>query len=143
VLVIAYSSPAYDVVEVDDSGRYVVSYKNQLQSTNEKNFSFPHHLAADKNNGCILVADTFNNRIVILSRLLDGCAREFNPTPVDGGFQRPSCFLFNESQDRLFVGEMSGQRRVLLFDNVININGNELHQMLSSTLTRLRANDNR
>jgi hypothetical protein len=48
-----------DVVEVDVNGRVVVSYKNQLQSTTKQNFSVPRHLAVDKNNKCILVADTW------------------------------------------------------------------------------------
>jgi DNA-binding beta-propeller fold protein YncE len=110
-----------DVVEVDANGRVVVSYKTQLQSTNRKRFSAPCHLAVDKNNECILVADCNNDRIVILSRSLNHCARQFNVTSVDGGLQQPTCLHFNESEGRLFVGELSGQRRVLVFDNVVDI----------------------
>ena len=116
------NSLVYDVVELDANGQVLVSYTNQLQSTTQQNFSSPFHLAVDKNNEFILVADNLNNRIVILSRSLNCRAREFNVKSVDGGLQRPRCLHFNESQGRLFVGEGSGgQRRVLVFDNVINI----------------------
>jgi DNA-binding beta-propeller fold protein YncE len=46
-----------DVVEVNSRGQVVVSYKNQLQSTTRHQFKLPHHLAVDKNNECIFVAD--------------------------------------------------------------------------------------
>jgi DNA-binding beta-propeller fold protein YncE len=108
-----------DVVELDTNGQVLVSYRNQLQSTTHQSFSYPCHLAVAKNNEFILVADHWNNRIVILSRSLNCCAHEFNVMSVDGELQNPSCLHFNESQGRLFVGEDSG--RVSIFDNVIDI----------------------
>jgi DNA-binding beta-propeller fold protein YncE len=112
----------YDVAEVDANGRVVVNYSNRLQSTTKQNFSCPYHFEVDKNNECILVTDTWNNRIVILSRSLNRCASEFNVMSVDGGLREPSCLHFNESEGLLFVGESGrGQRRVLVFDNVINM----------------------
>jgi 6-phosphogluconolactonase (cycloisomerase 2 family) len=117
------TSESYDVVEVDTERRQVVvSYTNQLKSTTQHKFSWPRHLSVDKNNEFILVADTDNNRIVILNRSLKCDARELNVMmSVDGGLQRPRCLYFNSSQNRLFVGECnwSGQSRVLVFDNVI------------------------
>jgi DNA-binding beta-propeller fold protein YncE len=88
------NSRAFDVVAADINGRVVVSYKNQLQLTGEPIFSAPCHLAVDKSNECILVADCGNNRIVILNRSSNGCAREFNVASVDGGLQRPSIHVF-------------------------------------------------
>jgi DNA-binding beta-propeller fold protein YncE len=111
----------YDVVELDDNGQVLVSYTNQLQSTTQQKFSCPRYLAVDKSNVCILVADSWNNRIVILSRSPNCRAREFNVMSVDGGLQCPSCLHFNETQNRLFVGEDGGRHRVLVFDNVVNI----------------------
>jgi 6-phosphogluconolactonase (cycloisomerase 2 family) len=108
----------YDVVEVDVNGRVVVSYTNQLQSTTKHKFDVPRRLAVNKNNECILVADCNNDRVVILSRSLNRCAREFDVTSVDGGLKSPSCVHFDESQRRLFVGEVRGQCRVSVFDNV-------------------------
>jgi DNA-binding beta-propeller fold protein YncE len=106
-----------DVVEVDTKGRVVVSYRNQLKSTTQHEFKSPWHLSVDKNNEFILVADTKNNRIVILDRSLKSRSRELNATSVDGGLQRPRCLYFNLSLNRLFVGDWRG--RVLMFDNVI------------------------
>lgn len=114
-----------DVIEVDINGQTVVSYKRQLQSTTKENFSEPRHLAVDRNSECVFVADTSNNRIVILSRSVNCFAREFRVMSVDGGLQLPSCLHFDDSKGRLFVGETDrnnkSQRRVLVFDNVINI----------------------
>ena len=116
------NSRASDVVELDANGQVLVGYTNQLQSTTKQNFSWPRHLAVDKNNEFILVADNMNDRIVILSRSLNCRAREFKALSIiDGGLRYPRCLHFNESQGRLFVGEGGGQRRVLVFDNVINI----------------------
>jgi hypothetical protein len=77
-----------DVVEVDVNGRVVVSYTKQLQSTNKQNFHVPRRLAVDKNNECILVADCYNDRIVILSRSLNRCARQFDVTSLHGGLKQ-------------------------------------------------------
>jgi hypothetical protein len=112
------TSNVHDVVEVDPKGRVLVSYTNQLQSTTQHNFNLPTHVSFDKNNDFILVADMLNNRIVILNRTLNCCACELNVKSVDGGLHGPSCLHFDTSQNRLFVGEWSGQCRVLMFDNV-------------------------
>jgi DNA-binding beta-propeller fold protein YncE len=115
------NSKSHDVVEVDSKGRQVViSYTNQLESTTQQEFNWPCHLSVDKNNEYMLVADTSNNTIVVLSRSSKCCVRELNVMmSADGGLQRPSRLYFNESQNRLFVGECEGQCRVLVFDNVI------------------------
>jgi hypothetical protein len=116
------NSNVCDVVEVDVNGRAVVSYTNQLQSTTRQKFSWPRHLAVDENNEYIFVADYDNNRIVILSRSRSlHCARELDVMSVYGGLQSPSSLHFDESQGRLFVGELIGQRRVLVFDGVREI----------------------
>jgi DNA-binding beta-propeller fold protein YncE len=104
----------HDVVEVDTKGRVVVSYINQLQSNTQCKFNVPLRLSVDKNNELILVADSGNNRIVILNRSLNCCARVMS---ADGGLQGPSCLHFDTSQNRLIVGDWIG--RALVFDNVI------------------------
>jgi hypothetical protein len=89
------TNKVYEVVEVDTKGGVVVSYRNQLKSTTQHEFNEPLYLSVDRNNEFILVADTSNNRIVILDRSLKSCARELNVTSVDGGLQRPRCLHFN------------------------------------------------
>jgi hypothetical protein len=108
-----------DVVEVDTQGRVVVSYRNQLKSTTQHEFSLSLRLSVDKNSEYTFVSDGNNHRILIMNRLLSCCARELNVMSVDGGLQGPSCIYFDTSHNRLFVGECRGQRRVLVFDNVI------------------------
>jgi hypothetical protein len=107
------------MVELDTKGRVVVSYTNQLQSTTQHKFNWQRRLSVDNNNEFILVADCHNNRIVILNRSLNCCTRELNVMSVDGGLTQPSCLYFDTSQNRLIVGDWSGQSRVLMFDNVI------------------------
>jgi DNA-binding beta-propeller fold protein YncE len=113
------TNKVYDVIEVDSKGRVVVSYTEQLQSTTQHAFNLPLRLSVDKNNEFIVVADCSNNRIVILNRTLNCCARELNVMSVDGGLQSPSGLYFDASQNRLIVGEWRGQCRVLMFDNII------------------------
>jgi NHL repeat len=111
------TNSVHDVVEVDKKGRVVVSYINQLQSTTQCKFNVPLRLSVDKNNELILVADSGNNRIVILNRSLNCCARELNVMSVDGGLRGPSCLHVDTSQNRLIVGDWIG--RVLMFVSVI------------------------
>jgi DNA-binding beta-propeller fold protein YncE len=104
-----------DVVEVNSRGQVVVSYKNQLQSTTRHQFNNPYHLAVDKNNECIFVADYGNDRIVMLSRSLK-CAREFKAS-VDGSrLQSPHRLHLNQSNSRLYVVEYVDGGRIFVFD---------------------------
>lgn len=110
------------VFEVDVNGRVLATCSNQLKSTSKPEFSWPRHFAVDKNNELIYVLDCWKNRVVILNRSLD-CTYEML---IDGGFHTPSCIHFNESQDRIFIGERCnhlsnvGRRNsVLVFDNII------------------------
>jgi hypothetical protein len=116
-----YNDDENDVVEINTKRlQVVVSYTNQLKSTTQHKFNWPRQLSVDKNNESILAADIHNNRIVILNRSLKCCTRELNVMMlVDGGLREPSCLYFNVSQNRLFVGEWSGQCRLLVFENVI------------------------
>ena len=40
------------------------------------------------------------------------------PLSVDGGIQRPMGLCLDESLGRLYVGELDGEYRVLVFDGV-------------------------
>jgi 6-phosphogluconolactonase (cycloisomerase 2 family) len=93
-------SSSDDVVEVNSDGRVVLRYKDQLQSTKQRQFDWPRHLAFDKKNERIYVADYFNDRIVMLSRLSESaCKLEMS---VDGrSMHRPRCLHFEESSIRI------------------------------------------
>lgn len=107
-----------DVIEVDTKGRVVVSYINHLKTTTEQKFNVPRRLSVDKND-CIIVTDTWKNRILTLNRSSNCCARELSVKSVDGGLQQPSCLYFDVPHNRLFVGESLGHCRILMFDNVV------------------------
>lgn len=99
-----------DVVEVNSQGRVVVSYKVQLRSTSRHHFKWPAILAVDEPNGCIFVADHYNDRVLMLSRSSKR-AHELNAS-VDGvRLRRPRCVHLDDS---LYVGDLVG--RIFVFD---------------------------
>lgn len=100
-----------DVVEMNSEGQVIVSYKNRLWSTTRRRFDRPRHLAVDKTNDRIFVADRYNDRIVILYRS-QNCAREFD-TSSDCSKLRPKC-IYLDDRRRLYVGDDHG--RVVVFD---------------------------
>jgi len=108
-----WESPgAVSVVGIDGQvlRRYCPSRSSDLGEMND-----PSSLAVTKND-VILVADGGNNRILLVNSSL-GSAREL-ALPVDDGIQSPWCLCLDESRGRLYVGEASGSRRVLVFDGV-------------------------
>ena len=67
-------------------------------------------------NDDILVTDENNNRILSMNSSLS-CVQQL-ALQVDGGMQRPQCLCLDESRGRLYVGDWSGSRRVLVFGDV-------------------------
>jgi len=106
------SAGAVSVVGVD--GQVVRSY-DQSQASNVGPMSGPRSLAVTKNDN-ILVADRSNNRILSLDSSLSS-AREL-VLPVDNGIQSPCGVCLDELRKRLYVGEIDGECRVLVFDNM-------------------------
>lgn len=105
----------YDVAEVDATGQVVVSYKDQLQSMTKNKFEWACHLAVDKNNERVFIADSNNNRIVMLNRK-SKCAQELD-TSVDGKtLQHPSCLYMDQTNRRLYVGEWIADGRIFMYD---------------------------
>jgi len=74
----------------------------------------PTSLAVTKN-GDILVADQ-DNRILSINSSL-GSIQEL-ALSVDGGIHKPRGLCLDESRGRLYVGELGGEHRVLVFDGV-------------------------
>jgi len=100
------------VVGVD--GQVRRSY-GQSQTSDVGQMKYPTCLAVTENDD-ILVADFGNNRI--LSMNSSPSSIQELALPVDGGIQEPWGLCLDESRGRLYVGEWSGSRRVLVFDNV-------------------------
>lgn len=65
-----------------------------------------------------LACEWQNNQVIVLNSTLTTACRL--PLDVDGGLKQPFALHLDETRDRLYVGEWSGQR-VLVFDNVFDI----------------------
>lgn len=108
-------SSLHRVCIVDDKGVVTQSYGNpSVAGSALGQLNTPFGLIRVRN-GSFLVADSGNNRLILLSPTLDRTLAV--SLPIDGGLQCPRALCFNESRGRLFVGEYNG-RRVLIFDDV-------------------------
>jgi len=105
------------VCVVDDNGRVTLSHGNTTAGSAAGQLSFPVSLVQVKN-GCVLVADRCNNRIIILNSSLS-CERELT-LPTDVKLRDPWAVCLDESRGRLYISEYEGER-VLVFDNVYGI----------------------
>jgi len=110
-----HESPgAVSVVGID--GRVVRRYRYcSSPSSDVGKMSYPTGLAVTKNDD-ILVAVEDNNRILLVNSSLSS-ARKL-ALPVDDGIQEPRGLCLDESRGRLYVGELLGSERVLVFDGV-------------------------
>ena len=110
--VISHIGRHHRVCLLDVEGGVVRSYGEAWGSDLTK-MDWPGDLAVDKREN-ILVADEFNNRLLVLRRSL--FAREMSVT-VDGGLRRPSSLWYDKSRGRLYIGERYG-RRVIIIDHL-------------------------
>jgi DNA-binding beta-propeller fold protein YncE len=104
------------VCVVNASGAIIRSYGSTTAGSADGQLYFPVGLIQVQN-GCILLADRCNNRLVILDSSLVN-ARVL-PLPVDCGLTYPWSLHFDKSRERLYVGEYDTSR-VFIFDNVCN-----------------------
>jgi DNA-binding beta-propeller fold protein YncE len=113
--VVSHWGPGHRVSVVGVDGRIVCSYGGSPGS-GDKQLNTPRSLAVGES-GCILVADQFNNRVVVMdSSLLQS---HVLPLIIDGGLRAPWNLWLDQSHGRLYVGEYNGSR-VSVFDNVTN-----------------------
>ena len=103
------SSGVVSVVGVD--GQVVRRY-GQSQTSDVGQMKNPPSLAVTKNDD-MLVADQDNNRILSIKSSLGSIQEALS---VDSQIQCPRCLCLDESRGRLYVGEWSGECRVLCFD---------------------------
>jgi len=102
-----------DVSVVGVDGQVVRSY-GLSQTSDVGQMKRPASLAVTKNDD-ILVADE-DNRILLINSSL-GSIQEL-ALSVDGGIHWPWGLCLDESRGRLYIGEWSGEYRVLVFDSV-------------------------
>jgi len=99
------------VVGVD--GAVVRSYGGQPGSQLTQMYD-PEGVAVDRE-GRVLVADFNNNRLLVIDQSLSS-AHEMSVS-VDGGLSCPHCLWYDQSRTRLYVGDGSGGR-VIVIDNL-------------------------
>jgi len=99
---------------VGEDGQVVHSY-GQSHTSDVGQMKYPRSLAVTRNDD-IFVADEDNNRILSINSSL-GSVLELTLS-ADGGIQLPRGLCLDESRGRLYVGEWSGENRVLVFDSI-------------------------
>lgn len=124
-----YHRSSHSVTWFDQNG-VVIMTCGSTQSVGMKFIDRPKQVACDMKTGRIIVADCLNGRIVII----DPTKRMMHQLPVDDDveLQDPFALCFDESRDRLYVGESIGgftnlthdsdmdghAPRLLVFDNL-------------------------
>ena len=103
------------VVSVVNVGGQVVLSCGQSQTSAVGQMKHPASLAVTSNDD-ILVADQLNNRILSINGSLN-YVQKLN-LPVDGRIEHPVGLYLDDSRGRLYVCELAGQQRMLVFDGV-------------------------
>jgi DNA-binding beta-propeller fold protein YncE len=110
-------SHSHRICIVNASGAIIRSYGSTTAGSADGQLNYPVGLIQVRN-GCFLVADRCNNRLVILDSSLVN-ARVL-PLPVDCGLKYPFALHFDKSRGRLYVGEYDTSR-VFTFDSDCNV----------------------
>jgi len=108
---VSHSKPGACIVDVN--GRVTSRYDNETVEAALR-LNQPGCMALTRS-GCILVADSAGNRLVVMDPTMTR-ARDF-ALPANCGLQDPWAICFEKSRDRPYVGEWNG-RRLLIFDDV-------------------------
>jgi hypothetical protein len=115
--VVSHDGAVHRVCLVGVDGRVVCSYGG-CKGSGDQQLNMPVGLALGRD-GCVLVADYWNHRVVVMDSSLT--RSRVVPLTVDGGFQNPFS-LWLDVKGRLYVGEYDGGR-VFVFENVHNLEG--------------------
>jgi sugar lactone lactonase YvrE len=118
-----YGDPSQvnQVYLMSTGGTILSTYGTAAAGSGPGQLNQPQSLVADRN-GYIAVADRINNRILVLNPTLSQARKFWLPLQNTGVIKQPRDLCFDESRGRLYVTEVDGQKRVLVFDNVFNLN---------------------
>jgi len=110
---VSHTDSLHRVCLVGVDGTVVRSYGGQRGSELTQ-MNAPRGLAVDRE-GRVLVADMCNSRLLVMDQSLSS-AHEMSVS-VDGGLDRPYSLWYDQSRGRLYIGEWSGER-VIVIDSV-------------------------
>jgi len=105
--------PLHRICLVGADGAVVRSYGGEKGSQLTQ-MNYPVGLAVDRE-GRVLVADRWNNRLLVIDQSLSS-AHEMSVC-VDGGLLGPRSLWYDQSHNRLYIGEWGGGR-VIVIDNL-------------------------
>jgi len=108
--VISHIGRHHRVCLLGAKGAVVRSYGG-TPGSDRTNLKGPAGLAVDKH-GNVLVAVESNNRLLVLDRSLT--TARVMPVTVDGGLKGPCSLCYDKSRGRLYIGEWSGQRVIII-----------------------------
>jgi len=108
--VISHRGTHHRVCLLDVKGAVVRSYEG-TPGSDLTTMNYPASLAVDEDEN-ILVADAYNNRLLVLDRSLTS-AREMSVS-VDGGLKYPYSLCYDKSRGRLYIGEGTGHRVIII-----------------------------
>jgi len=97
----AYCDNRHRVCIVDDAGRVTRNYGDQ-RGSDVGQLCLPRHLAVDEDSQFIFVADSYNNRVVLLSPTLQFVRY------ISEGLSRPCQLYLHNTTRRLYVGQLGG-----------------------------------
>jgi len=115
--VVSHWSPPGVVSVVGVDGGLLRSY-GLSSSSDVGPMKDPRHLVVTKY-GDILVADRGNNRILAINSSLTRA--QLFPVPAGIKPQAPCALSLDETRDRLYIGELSGQQRVIVLNNLSSV----------------------
>jgi len=110
---VSHRGSLHRVCLVGVDGAVVCSYGGE-QGSELTQMNEPRGLSVDRE-GRVLVADRDNNRLMVIDESLSS-AHEMSVS-VDGGLQAPVSLWYDQSRRRLYIGEESGGR-VIVIDNL-------------------------
>jgi len=89
------------VCSVDSSGRVTCGYGSE-HGSDIGHLNYPSHVTVDEDSQFLFVADTYNDRVVVLSLTLEFVRH------ISDGLSRPDRLYLDSTTRRLYVGQLNG-----------------------------------
>lgn len=125
--VVSHKGPVNGVCVVRAVDGVAVFCYGGIRSTMKTSLKQPRALAIVARSRCVLVADKGNNRVVVIDEKMKR-ARVLPLQLVDdehGGLLEPQSLCIDPDRNRLYIGEFQGSSRLVIIDNINNVEINE------------------